>query len=119
MPAFAVPHRRADIQDQMADEVRLHLVLLDEVLIARVVDAPVDVLGIIADHVLAVSGELHGEARQGRLVRTGQIADYESARLDRPLRHVAEHFWIEIAGEYTFEHISFRFWILKCSNFRC
>ena len=88
----------------MADEVRLHLVLLDEVLVAREVDPPVDVLGIVAGDVLAMAGELDGEARQRRLVRPGQIADHQPARLDMPVGHAAEHVGIEIAGEDGFGH---------------
>ena len=57
----------------MADEVRLHLVLLDEVAFAIEVDAPVDVLGIVAPDVLAVAGELDGEARQRRLVAPARL----------------------------------------------
>ena len=70
----------------MADEVRLHLVLLDEVLVAREVDPPVDVLGIVAGDVFAVAGKLDGEAAQRRLVRAGQVAQDQAARLDGPLR---------------------------------
>ena len=63
----------------MADEVRLHLVLLDEQQLAREVQPPVDMLRVVAPGILAVAGELHGETRNGRLVRAGQIAQYQAA----------------------------------------
>ena len=54
--------------------------------------------GIVAGDVLAMAGELDGEARQRRLVRPGQIAQHQAARLDLPLGQRAEHVGIEIAG---------------------
>ena len=43
----------ADIEQQVADEVGFQLVLLDKVLITAEIDAPIDVLGIIAAHICA------------------------------------------------------------------
>ena len=70
----------------------------------REVDPPVDVLGIVAGHVLAMAGELDGEARQRRLVCPGQVAHHQPARLDMPVGHAAQHFGIEIAGQNAFGH---------------
>ena len=50
----------------------------------REIDPPVDMLGIVAPGILAVAGELDGEARQGRLVRPGQVAQHQAARIDLP-----------------------------------
>ena len=93
---LAVPHGSADIQQQMADEVRLHLVLLDEILVPREVQPPVDVLGIIAPHVFPMPGELDGEPGQRRFVRPGEIAHHQAPRLDGPIRDPAQNFGIQI-----------------------
>ena len=96
--AVAVAHRGAGVEHEMADEVRLHLVLLDEEHVAREVQPPVDVLGIVAPGILAVAGKLDGEARQRRLVRPGQVAQHQAARLDPPAGQPAEHVGIRGSG---------------------
>ena len=63
--SLAVPHRGAHIEKEMADEVRLHLILLDYIAFAGEKDPPVDMLRIIAPDVLTVAGEFHSEPRQG------------------------------------------------------
>src|SRR5260370_38698752 len=50
----AVPHRSADVEQQMAVEVRLLLELLDVVAVSARVDLPVDRGQIVARNVLAV-----------------------------------------------------------------
>ena len=97
--AVAVAHRGAGVEHEMADEVRLHFVLLDEQQVAGEVDPPVDVLGIVAPGILAVAGKLDGKARQGRLVRSGQVAQHQAARIDPPAGEPVEHVGIEVAGE--------------------
>ena len=88
----------------MADEVRLHLILLDRESIAFVVQPPVDVLGIVADHVIAVPGKLNGKSRQRRLVRPGQIAQHQPARLDSPVGDTTQYFRVQIAGKDRGSH---------------
>ncbi len=82
--AVAVTHRGAGVEHEMADEVRLHFVLLDEQQVAREVQPPVDMLGIVAPGILAVAGKLDGKARQRRLVRSGQVAQHQAAGIDPP-----------------------------------
>src|SRR5262249_10714826 len=72
---------------------------LDEVLVAREVQAPVDVLGIIAVDVFAMPGEFDGEPRQGRLVRAGQAPQNQAPRLDLPIGHPRENLGVEVTGE--------------------
>jgi hypothetical protein len=88
----------------VADEVRLHLVLLDEVLVAVEIDPPIDVLGVVAGAILAMARELDREPGEGRLVGPGQVADHEPARLDEPVGDGGEHVGIEIAGEDVLGH---------------
>ena len=86
---FAVTHRGAGVEKEMADEVRLHFILLDEQGVAREEDPPVNMLGVVAPDILAMSGELHGKARLRRFMRPGQVAQHQTARLDLPLRQPA------------------------------
>ncbi len=94
---FAVPHGRAHVQNHVADEIGLHFVLLDEVLIAREVETPVDVFGVVSPGVFAMSSKLDGEAGQGRLVRTGHVPQHEPTRFDVPLHDAVENLRVEIA----------------------
>ena len=89
----------------MANEVCFHLVLLDEVFVAGVIDAPVDVLGIVSRHILPVARKLDGEPRQRRLVVASQRAHDQSARLDCATSHSAEHIGVEIPRENTTGHV--------------
>jgi len=97
--ALAVAHRRAGVEYEVADQVGLHLVLFDDVAAALEVNPPVDVLGVVAPDVLPVAGKLDGEARQRRLVATGQVADDQSARFDPPAGDPAEHLRVEVTGK--------------------
>ena len=101
----SVPHRRTDIEHQVADEIRLHLILLDREPVPFVVQAPVDVLRIVTDHVIAVPGKLDGKPRQRRLVGPGQIAKHQPARLDSPVGNSAENFRVEVTGEDGSGHV--------------
>ena len=66
--AVAVEHRSARVQKDVADEIRLLLILLDGIAIGASVAFPVDVLDIVARDVFAVLDELHGEAAVGTAV---------------------------------------------------
>ena len=72
--AVPVAHRRGRIEQQVAAEVGLFLVLLDVELVAFAEDFPVEVAGIDAGGVLAVLGELDGVATVGRAVLAGEEA---------------------------------------------
>jgi hypothetical protein len=98
--AVAVTHRSAGIQHAMADEVRLHFVLLDEQQVAREVEPPVDMLGIVAPDILAVAGKLDGEARHRRLMRPGQVAQHQPAGINPPPGQPVEYVRVEIARKY-------------------
>ena len=89
----------------MADEVRLQFVLLDEVLLAREIDAPIDVLGVVARHIFAMACEFHRKPGQRRLVGPRQVADHQPLRVQMAIRNAAEHVRVEIAGEDAFGHI--------------
>ena len=66
--AFAVEHRAAGVEQDVADEVGLLLVLLDGVAFGAAVALPVDVADVVAGDVLAVLDELDGEAAERALV---------------------------------------------------
>ncbi len=72
--AVAVEHRAAGVEQNMADEVRFLLVLLDGVAFRPAVAFPVDVANIVAGHIFAVLDEFDGEAAEGAFV----IADAQS-----------------------------------------
>ncbi len=75
----AIAHRSADVEQQVALDVRLFLILLDVVTVAARVDLPVERGEIVAVDVLAVLGELDAEA----LVRAAMKAREKSLH-DRP-----------------------------------
>ena len=92
-----IPHGSADIDQQVADEVGLHFILLDRQPITLVVQPPVDVTRVIADDVVAMSCEFHCETRQRRLVSPRQVANDQSARFHRSISDTAEDFGIQIS----------------------
>ena len=102
--AVAVAHRLADVEHEVADEVRLHLVLLDEVLIASVEDPPIDVPWVVARHVFTVAGELHREAGERRLVLARERPHHQAAWLDRTIGHAAQGVGVEVAGDDALGH---------------
>ena len=67
-----VPHRRADVEQQMAIEVRLLLELLDVIPVAPGVDLPVDRREIVAGQVLPIFRELDAEALERAAMKTRQ-----------------------------------------------
>ena len=69
-----VGHRRAQVHDQVAGDVGLGLELLEVILVGLGVDVPVEVLEIVAGDVLAVLGELDGEALKRAGVQAGEEA---------------------------------------------
>jgi hypothetical protein len=97
-------HRRTHIEHEVADEVCLHLVLLDEILVAVVIDPPIDVPRIIAGDILAVPRELHREAGQRRFMVPCQRAHHEPTRFERPTGETAEDLRIEIPRENALCH---------------
>jgi len=102
---FAVAHRRAYVEQHVADEVRLQLVLLDEVFLARVIDPPIDVFRIIARHVFTVSSELHSETSQRRFMRSRQIAYHQTLWLQVPIGDMAEDIGVDVTGKDGIGHI--------------
>ena len=64
----AVEHRLAGVEQDVADEVGLLLVLLDRVAFGAAVALPVDVADVVAGDVLAVLDELDREAAERALV---------------------------------------------------
>ena len=76
-----VAHRAADVEHQVAVEVRLLLELLDVVAIAARVDLPVDGGDVVAGNVLAVLGELDAEALERAAVQAGQQPFDDGPRL--------------------------------------
>src|SRR3954454_7285899 len=68
----SVAHRAADVQHQMAVEVRFLLEFLDVVAIASRVDLPVDGRDVVAGNVLAVLGKLDAETLEWAAVQAGE-----------------------------------------------
>ena len=116
--AGAVAHRPAVVDQQVAAEVRLVLEFLDEVPVAAGEDPPVDVARIVAPRVLAVLGELDGEAVIGTAVnpfpeplddRLGaqlhRLDLHQGGRIDHARRRVCD--WDGIAASLTSSAFSF------------
>ena len=78
----AVPHRRADIEDEMTSEVGLFLELLDVVAIGSGVDLPVNRRQVVARDVLPVLRELDAESLERAAVESRQHALDDGARLE-------------------------------------
>ena len=70
----AVVHRLADVDDQVAAQVGLGLVLLDVEAVGLGPDLPVEVADVVAGGVLAVLHELDGVAEERALVHAGDEA---------------------------------------------
>ena len=90
-------HRLADVEQQPADEVRLLLVLLEVEAAGPAVDLPVDVLDVVAGDVLAVLGELDGEAVVRALVHARQVALDDQPRLQLQAADLGERQRVEVA----------------------
>jgi hypothetical protein len=82
----------------MANEIGLQFILLDEVFIAIEIDAPIDVPGIIAGHIFAMTGELDCKSRQRRLMGAGKVADDQVLRLNVPAGDMGQNIGVEITG---------------------
>ena len=67
-------HRLGRVEEDRRREVGLLFVFLDVEPVAAAVDLPVDVLGVVAGHVLAVLGELDREAVVGAGVHARDVA---------------------------------------------
>src|SRR5690348_827122 len=67
-----VGHAARGVNDQVRLEVRLLLVLLDEVPVRLAVGAPVDVANLVAGIILAMFSELDGKALVRTLVCAGE-----------------------------------------------
>ena len=72
--AVGVGHRGAEVHHQVAGDVGLGLELLEVILVGLGVDVPVEVLEVVAGDVLAMLGELDGEALERAGVQAGQEA---------------------------------------------
>ena len=82
--SVAVVHRLGDIDDQMAAEVGLGLVLLDVEAVGLGPDLPVEVANVVANAVLAVLHELDGVPEHRALVHAGDepLDDLASAKIE-------------------------------------
>ena len=76
-----IGHRLAGIQEQIREQVGLLLVLLQVKLVGLGPDFPVDVADVVAGHVLAMLGELDGEAVVRAGMHPGDVALDHHARL--------------------------------------
>ncbi len=72
----------------MTNEVRLQFVLFHKKLVAIEINAPVDVLRVVARCVFAVARELDGKTGQRRFVGPGQVADDQTTWLEMPVCHL-------------------------------
>ena len=72
-----IAHALADIQHQLADQVRLVVVLLHVELVGAAEHFPVDVSQVVARRVLAVLGKLDREAVKGAAVQARHIAFHD------------------------------------------
>ena len=80
--AGAILHGLAAIEEEVGDEVRLLLVLLDVVAVAAAEDFPVEMPGVVAGDVFAMLRKLDGESAEGGAVRAGHVALDDAARLE-------------------------------------
>ena len=86
-----VGHGLAGIEQDVGEEVGFLLVLLEVVLVGLGPDFPVDVADVVALRVLAVLGELDGEAVVGALVEAGDEALDDQAGLEVESFEASEH----------------------------
>jgi len=70
----AVLHALADVQHEIADQVRLVLVLLQVVLVGAAEDLPIQVPQIVTGRILSVFGELDREAVIGTAMQPRHIS---------------------------------------------
>jgi hypothetical protein len=84
--APSVPHRGADVEQDVAIEVRFLLELLHVIAIAPRVHLPVDAGEVVARQILPVLGEFHAEALERAAMQSGKKSFDDGARLqlERP-----------------------------------
>ncbi len=70
----AVAHAFAGVQEQMADQVRLVLELLQIILVGPPKNFPIEIAEVVAGGILAVLGELDREAVKGAAVHARHVA---------------------------------------------
>src|SRR5205807_296902 len=98
-------------------DVRLRLKLLEVVLVGLGVDAPVEILQVIAGHVLAVLAELDGEAveRAGVQARQEALDDELGAQVEPG--HLADDFGPQVflrrAHDFHHSRIEDREWRIE------
>ena len=95
--AGAVAHGLAGVHQHPEGQVGFFLVLLEVEAAGAAVDLPVEVLEVVAGDVLAVLGELDGEAVIWALVHAGEIALDDEAGLQLQAAHLGEGERIEVA----------------------
>ena len=96
-----VAHALAGVQQQVADQVRLFLELLQVVLVGPAEDFPVEVAQVVAGRVLAMLGELDREAVEGAAMHARDVALDDPPRAQRQALQPGEHLRIEIvAGRF-------------------
>ena len=94
--AAAIGHAGGDIEEDIAPEVGLLLVLLDVKAVRSGEALPVEVSQIVARAVLAVFGELDGEAVEGAAVETGDEPLDSAASDERQVAELRNGFWSQI-----------------------
>ncbi len=78
--AGAVFHRFAPVDDEVGDEVRVLLVLLDVVAVCAAEDLPIQMAEIVAGGVFAVLGKFDGKSVERRAVLANAVTLHDSAR---------------------------------------
>jgi hypothetical protein len=89
-----------------AAEVRLVLVLLDLVAVRLGVGLPVDVLQLVAGHVLAVLGELHARAVVRALVHARQHALGQALRAEGQVGEAGEQLGLDDVAQFLGHGVS-------------
>jgi hypothetical protein len=88
-------HAFAAIEQEMRDEVRLLLVLLDVIAITSTEHLPIEVTRVVAGHVLAVLRELDREPSERGFVRAGHVALHNGPRLKPKVLRALDRLWIQ------------------------
>ena len=94
--AGGVVHRCGGVEEDRRAEVRLFLVQLHVELLGLGVGLPVEVLQVVAGHVLPVLRELDRGAVEGRPVEAGDEPLHHAARDERQVRHLLELLRVEV-----------------------
>jgi hypothetical protein len=99
-----IAHTAGRIDEQMCLEVRLFLVLFDIIAIRFAVGAPIDVANFVAGIILAMLGELDGEALVRTLMHAGEKALDEVARHQGQMAVLGQRRGIERDSRIRHQH---------------